>query len=88
MTKWGIDVDGILADFIPSMVSTLNSLFKLDLPSNFMPTDWNWQNANLEPHMMKEAWEVIKATPNFWESLPPIKDIITMADWFYDHGDQ
>src|SRR5579863_3507615 len=86
--KYGIDLDGVLSDFTTRMRDVLNRLFDLKLTDSFVPTDWDWKNANLEPHMMKHAWEVIKNTPNFWENAAPTSNILTMANWFHDHGDQ
>lgn len=84
--KYGIDIDGVLAEFDPAMVKVLNQL-GMNLPINFHPTDWGWSNANLPTGMMDKAWNIIDTTENFWESLTPTTDIMTMAMFFHEHAD-
>lgn len=84
--KYGIDIDGVLANFDGTFVKVLNSL-GMQLSTDFHPSDWNWGNANLPPGMMDKAWDIIDATPNFWESLTPTEDIVTMAMFFHEHAD-
>lgn len=85
--KYGIDIDGVLANFDQSMVKIMNQL-GLNLPADFHPTDWGWGNANLQPDSMNLAWKIIDNTENFWESLSPTEDIITMASFFHEHADK
>lgn len=85
--KYGIDIDGVLANFDGNMVRVMNSI-GMNLPLDFHPTDWGWGNANLFPDTMKKAWAIIDNTENFWESLTPTEDIITMANFFHEHAER
>lgn len=88
--KIGIDVDGILSDFITSFVKVLNKLFpQLSLPADFQPTDWGWHNISppLDDKMMGRAWDSVRNTPNFWEECSPTSDIVSMASFFHEHAD-
>jgi hypothetical protein len=84
--KYGIDIDGVLANFDQAMIKVMRKL-GINLPDDFHPSDWNWGNANLPSDGMARAWAIIDATENFWESLTPTEDILTMATFFHEHAD-
>ena len=87
MIKYGIDIDGILADFTSAMVKVLNKHFNTSLPSSFVPSDWGWQNANLKPGVFNDAWKIIYETENFWYSLDALPSVDTMRTYFNKYAD-
>src|SRR5579872_3505437 len=78
-----MDLDGVLADVVPSIVKVLNKL-GFDLPPNYINQDWGWTDAKLPPTALSRAWDSIKNTTNFWESLKPTSDIVSMAEFFWE----
>jgi hypothetical protein len=87
LKKYGIDLDGVLAEFTTMMVKILNTL-GANLPNNFAPTDWNWTNANLPAGLMSKAWKMVDSIDDFWMTLTPTNDIVAMAMFFHEHADK
>lgn len=56
--KIGLDIDGVLADFI-------GHLTKVTCNEGYVPVHWN------DPIIIKE-YENVKADPNFWSTIPPL----------------
>jgi 5'(3')-deoxyribonucleotidase len=85
--KLAIDLDGVLADFTIEMVRILRTELGVDLPADYQATDWMWTEADLPKNAMNKAWDIIDATPHFWEMLNPLMpNIITMAEYFNEHA--
>lgn len=80
------DLDGVLCDFIKSIVKILRERVGVDLPPDFQPTDWHWGNANLPKGAMSEAWQIIDADKAFWESLEPLEGIKQMTKFFREES--
>lgn len=81
--KIGIDVDGVLADFI-SAYQTL--IIKATGRNLFQPGDidnppcWDWpEMRGYEKVEMDNVWALIMSDPNFWFGLHPLKDAATLA---------
>jgi uncharacterized HAD superfamily protein len=69
--KIGVDVDGVLADFVSAHRQISRELFGKPENPDTLPTDWNLSNYGLTDAEFDAVWERIKATRNFWMSLKP-----------------
>lgn len=70
--KIGVDVDDVLAAFIPEFVGIANELY--DIPLDTVPVDWEFSNFNLTPDQMSVIWRKIRKTTNFWKNLSAKSD--------------
>ena len=68
MKKYGIDVDGVLADFAHGFSDILREL-GLELSPDYLPNNWSWTNCGLTDSLMKEAWKLVDSKPDFWNVL-------------------
>lgn len=75
--RFGIDLDGVLADFGAEVVKTGNMLWPGKFPVGYVPDNWNY-----EGYLTKEEWDqiwiAIKSTVFFWEneqSLEGVKEL-------------
>lgn len=65
----GIDIDGVLADFVTGFNALAKKEYNVDLP-NPAP-EWDWAKAGgLTSAQRNRLWELIKSTP-FFGTLPP-----------------
>lgn len=62
--KVGIDVDGVLADFITAFMVEANALFNIPVVSMF--TDWNYGGTGITEAQADAVWEKLKNTSNWW----------------------
>jgi len=76
----GFDLDGVLANFVAAYQALTvkvagKDLFDPDDVNN--PPCWNWpEHRGYSADTMKEVWQRIAASPNFWLSLEPYWDRI------------
>jgi hypothetical protein len=69
--KIGLDVDGVLADFIHGYNALVRQELGIDLP--YPAPTWNWHtDGGVTPEQDTAMWEIIKATP-FQGTLQPLK---------------
>ncbi len=66
--RYGIDVDGVIADFTGAFLREVNDLWPGKLPINFVPPNWHWVGF-LTKEEISKTWDAIKAKPNWWLSL-------------------
>lgn len=71
--KLGIDVDGILSDFVLRYREICLTLSARAVPQAV--TDWGMSNWGLTQEEHKQAWAIVTATPNFYLGLPPYEEI-------------
>lgn len=90
MKSVGIDIDGVLADFVSAMVDVIRYKMGItSLPENYRPSDWSWLSSNISAGTMKEAWRIIDQTEDFWMKLQPIyPNIENMKKFFLKHADK
>lgn len=69
----GIDVDDVLAWFIPAHREVCRKLFGKP-EAGTIPCDWAFSNYNLTPEEHSQVWAEIGKTKNFWESLDACPD--------------
>lgn len=84
--KYGVDIDGVLADFASGFTQVLREL-GLKLPSDYIPSDWNWTNGGVDSYIMKEAWKLVDSKPDFWNTLKPHEDMKYMTEFFNKNAD-
>jgi 5'(3')-deoxyribonucleotidase len=68
VSRVGIDIDDVLADFISEYVKLANGLFgKPEVDAQ--PVDWEWSNFDLTKEQHAKVWDKIYNTRNFWLTL-------------------
>jgi len=79
----GIDVDGIIADFVIPFSKILRYLFKDKIPiitSYDQVLDWDWERwLPLSDTEIEQAWGIVNNSINFWETLP----LLNENEWEY-----
>ncbi len=73
--RWGIDIDGVLADFNTSFIALVRAQTGIQLPSPSAtyPDLWAYHRAAGVTNAQDSAlWEWIKLNPGFWEQLQPL----------------
>jgi len=65
--KIGVDLDGVLSNFIKKYREICMDISGRELP--LISSDWNQTNWNLEKKQHDEAWEVVKSTHSFYRYL-------------------
>lgn len=76
--RFGIDLDGVLADFGSCVVAVGNSLWPGKFPPGYLPDNWNY-DGYLTDAEWGRIWEKIKATDYFWENegeLPGCRQLL------------
>jgi hypothetical protein len=68
--RYGIDLDGVVCDFISAFVREVNDVWPGKLPINYQPQDWDWSDAMTEDEISR-VWKIIKNKSNWWLSVPP-----------------
>ena len=68
--RYGIDLDGVVCDFIAAFVREVNDVWPGKLPINYQPNDWDWSDAMTQEEI-SHVWKIIKHKPNWWLSVPP-----------------
>lgn len=86
MKKYGIDIDGVLADFAGGFTNILREL-GLNLSTNYVPNNWNWTNGGVTSAIMKEAWKLVDSKLDFWGTLKPHEDMKYMSEFFNEKAD-
>lgn len=66
--RYGIDIDGVLANFGAQVVRVGNQLWPGKFPPNYRPDNWDYEGY-LTKTEWKQVWGVIDITPHFWEDL-------------------
>jgi 5'(3')-deoxyribonucleotidase len=78
--RFGIDIDGVLADFIASVVTIANQLWPGRLPIGYVPSDWNYSDV-FSKDDWKRVWEEIVKTPNFWFNANCLSGATDLVDF-------
>lgn len=69
MITVGIDLDGVLADFISKMRPLLG------FGDVEVPRTWNWSDLGTTREDISDAWATIKCTSNWFRDLPPLPGV-------------
>jgi len=78
MKRIGVDIDGCLADFLKSYISTMNlhAGIKMSPPNNDFPPEWNFEvGAGMTPDQISYVWKnyILHEGSSFWETLSPLE---------------
>jgi hypothetical protein len=75
--RFGIDLDGVLANFGAKVVEIGNKRWPGKFPKDYVPDNWNY-----EGYLTKEEWAQIwidiKATPHFWGTLAELPGLVDL----------
>jgi hypothetical protein len=63
--RFGIDVDGVIADFTGAFIREVNNIWPGRFPVDYQPIEWHWIPESDEDRV----WKVVKNKPNWWLSL-------------------
>ena len=77
--RFGIDLDGVLADFGEKVVTIGNQLWPGKFPPGYVPDNWDYEG-HLTKEEWKEVWAVIKTTPYFWEDEIPMPGVTDLRE--------
>lgn len=78
--RFGIDLDGVLANFTENVVDIANRLWPGKLPRGFVPRDWNY-TGDLTSEEMSAIFKEIAVTPYFWENESELSGTEDLADY-------
>lgn len=72
----GCDLDGVLADFNRSFITTLGEVTgRALIPAGTIPTVWDYpQHFGYTPKETSKVWEHIKDSGRWWANLSPLPD--------------
>jgi|SRR5208282_987890 len=68
--RYGIDIDGVLANFGGQVIRVGNELWPGKFPEGYRPDNWNYEGY-LTKEEWNRVWAAIDVTPHFWEGLKP-----------------
>lgn len=66
--RYGMDLDGVVANFGRAVIKAANSLWPGKMAEDFVPDNWDYVGT-LTKEEWKLVWAVIKTTPRFWLGL-------------------
>lgn len=73
--RFGIDLDGVLVDMHIGFARVVNQLFPGRIPLGCeYPPEWDLTSLGLTHAEIGQVWRRIETTPNWWLSLPAIRE--------------
>src|SRR5512146_2140191 len=75
--KLGIDIDGVLANFVDGFNLLIGKRYAKYLPkqTDDYPTVWDWYKAEgITDDQDKTLWGMVNDSPSFWRDLPSFTD--------------
>ena len=79
--KFGIDVDGVLADFESSFRLAANKIFPDRLPEGYRPDNWDYTD-KFTKEEFKAAWVEVNSTPDFYFYEQPMRENVRSLKYF------
>lgn len=70
----GVDVDGVLCDFINGFCDLAHDFYGKDLPRT--PDCWNWADQHLTKEEHQDLWKHIETDPRWWGDLDPLNRVM------------
>lgn len=84
--KIGIDLDGVIFDYITGYNGVADDIFGLKLPpydrENY-PKKWNWMGELLTKEQDKQIRKIIHTDPTFWEKLQVYPWAINLGEYLW-----
>lgn len=88
MAKLSVDVDGIISQFTAGVIRIANKLWPGKFDLDYQPPDWYWTD-KLTKDDWDAIWKEIRATQNFWLTLPAYVDNVhALARFLWEERDQ
>ena len=80
--KWGIDLDGCVANFNEGFAERLRAK-GVEVPSFEVawPTTWHWPQQYASPEVVNATWAEVWNDPLFWWNLAPLKEVFDTDLW-------
>lgn len=75
--KYGMDLDGVLANFGARVIDAANTLWPGKLSPDFVPDNWDYIGTFTKEEWV-QVWSVIKATPHFWLNIKPTRGAVDL----------
>lgn len=82
--KFGIDLDGVLADFTSAVIVVANRLWPNKLPIGYVPVDWNYKGVLTEQEW-DMVWAELMRTENLWLNLPSLVGVAQLQVFLAYH---
>jgi len=79
--RFGIDLDGVLANFGTNVIEVVNSIWPDRLPLDYVPQDWDYSDVFTKEDWAT-VWAGIKRTEDFWYREDAIQEGISALDKF------
>jgi hypothetical protein len=79
----GVDVDGVLANFVKSARSLCKQMFDGRPPDSLVQEGWGFDSLGITPEEEDKMWKKIDSIPNWWmnhEKLPYTDSLIWLRD--------
>ena len=77
--RFGIDMDGVLANFTAMAIEAANSIWPGKIPQGYVPDTWDYDGV-LTKEEWAQVWTKIKATPYFWVNLPALPGALQLLN--------
>ena len=78
--RFGIDLDGVIANFGARVIDAANVLWPGKLPPSFVPDNWDYVGTFTKADW-DAVWAQIKSTPYFWEDEPTLPGLQDLTDY-------
>ena len=78
--RYGMDLDGVIADFSSRVVDAANFLWPGKIAPGFQPTVWDYGDV-LTKDEWQRVWARILDTPYMWEDEPPMPGCDELVDY-------
>lgn len=65
----GVDIDGVLAEFVPSAREVAKKLFNGRPDDNLIQRSWSFDSIGITKDEENLLWKTIDETPNWWTTL-------------------
>jgi deoxypyrimidine-specific 5' nucleotidase type C protein (NT5C) len=80
--RFGVDIDGVFAQFIPEVVTITNRLWpSKNVPLDYQPDNWDFPDI-LTKDEWKQVWLEIRKTHGFWRNATPYRKNIEALQLF------
>jgi hypothetical protein len=72
----GIDLDGVIFDFVTAFNQATMEILGIKLPEydrEYFPTRWDWAEQFLDEDQNNVIWTYITSSDKFWTNIPPFE---------------
>ena len=83
--RFGIDLDGVLADFGKQVIKTANEMWPGKMPLDYLPQQWSYTDIFTKEEFSK-LWEQIRLTDDFWQEEQPYYHAVKSLQDFLEYN--